>query len=221
MNEKQLRVLRLSLIFFTIGNILLFSAYIVIGFTVFSGGSSCQKNLDLFGNGYGKIVTHSQKLVYNFESKQLSLFDEKGFKILSAAVAGRIDFFENYNQLIVSRPDYESLPDDYVFKFKAISKSIRNLEFSIRNSNRDQNRNNQAIECDTIEWKVVIENESKDNTSAFFQEFEECFDLGNAYWYGQSESRQQQYWPINDMEWNDYKVFDFLVSLIVLLINRN
>lgn len=207
MNEKNLRVLRLSLIFFTLGNLLLFSAYLVIGLTVFSG-SSCSKNLDLFGNGYGKIATHSQKLVYNFESKQLSLFDEKGSKILSAAVAGRIDFLENYDKLTVSRPDYESLPDDYVFKFKAISKSIRNLEFSLRSSNKDQNKNSQ-VDCDTFEWKVVIENENKVNTSIYFQEFEECFDLGNAYWYGMTESRRQQYWPINDMEWDDYKVFNF------------
>lgn len=203
MGEEKWYLAKTSLIVFTIINILLFLAYIIIGFVVFAG-SSCTKNEELFGKGLGKVSTYSQKVVYNFLTKQLNVYDDKGENVFSASVAGRINF-DDYTKLAVSRPEGESTKNDYLFKFTSKSTSIANLEFVMQNSNRksvDQ-KLDEEITCDTFEWRVI---EPDGVTSYAPQEFEECFNLAGASWYGQTESRLQQYWPINDMSWNEYRV---------------
>lgn len=196
MEERNLRILKYGIIIFTVLNVLLFIAYIIVGFTVFQG-SACEDVGPLFGNGLALIQTYSGKIIHDFESKSLTIYDDSRTKILTGSFGKRIDFIDDYKTLDVKRLN-TSKPFDYVFSFKAKSRAA-DIEFIMKNSDKI---GQTEISCDSYEWKV-----SSQIPNYAYQEFEDCFNLDNSFWYGQTESYNQQYWPINAMTWTEYKPY--------------
>lgn len=204
--KKKSDLAKTGLVICTLLNIVLFIGYAVLGFTVF-GGSACSPYSNLFDNGYSQVYSYKQRILHDFENKQLKVWESSGTElILSATFAGRVDFHSDYRKLSVRRFNestqysHETPTYDYVFKFEAKSRAA-DLEFTMRNSTR-QSSDSTGIACDSYEWRVL--NEKADSYAP--QEFEDCFDLDGANWYGQAESKEQQFWPINQMKWTDYKV---------------
>ncbi len=147
-----------------------------------------------------EIYLQEQLLTLNFNVKFLLTMPNKNLlpnsqKSLKIKLKGSIGNKINYS-------DYESIItksftlNKHLIQFNAISRAA-NIELTL-NTYYDQN----GITCNDYEWKIV-----KNWTNPAFQEFEDCFSLTDASWYGGSEVADQQYWPINKQDFGSYKPY--------------
>jgi hypothetical protein len=61
-------------------------------------------------------------------------------------------------------------------------------------------KQNTEFQCNSYEWKIAS------NTRTLNPDFEDCFQLTDAAWYGGAESYTQQFWPINNQTYH-YKPY--------------
>lgn len=204
--KRKPNLAKVALILITVLNLLIFVAYLVIGLTVF-GGATCSDNQEtLFANGRGQVKTYSGRVVHDFQTKEMAVYEDASQSkppLLKGSFSRRVDF-NDYASLNVQRldPYQEGWANDYVYKFTAKSRAA-DLEFSMQHKNATTAENtNDKVSCDSYEWRVTNQNDHFAD-----QEFEDCFELTDGvYWYGQTESKNQQYWPINKIAWTGYKV---------------
>ncbi len=141
-----------------------------------------QQFVNLSTDGQSSLNIFSKQVIYKQANNKIKLKGSIGNKI-------------NYS-------DYESIItksftlNKHLIQFNAISRAA-NIELTL-NTYYDQN----GITCNDYEWKIV-----KNWTNPAFQEFEDCFSLTDASWYGGSEVADQQYWPINKQDFGSYKPY--------------
>ncbi|RNA20253.1 hypothetical protein BpHYR1_035575 [Brachionus plicatilis] len=102
--------------------------------------------------------------------------------------------YDDYQEITIekSRQNAEDYRAIYAAKSKAAS-----LVLDVKTKKSD------SITCRTYDWTV----DEPLNSNYAKQEFEDCFYLGNASWYGQAENKNQQFWPINDIEFKEYSPY--------------
>ena len=137
-------------------------------------------NLGADGQNSFNIIT--KQLIYKQANKKIKL---------QGSIGNRIDY-SDYESIITKRKDLNK----QLTQFNAISRAA-NIELTLSTKYEQD-----GIVCNDYDWKIV-----KTWTSPAFQEFEDCFDLSGASWYGGSEVADQQYWPINRQDFGSYKPY--------------
>ena len=132
------------------------------------------------------ISLNNNKIVYDFNRKSIVVYDGRNQSILTGSFDYKTELKHHAEQILIKR----IADDHYLAKFPANSPELA-IEFQTKT-----NRRNDAITCNTFEWKL-----KHPKIRTHVQDFEECFNLDNYYWFGQAESEFQQYWPINNVSY--------------------
>jgi hypothetical protein len=89
------------------------------------------------------------------------------------------------------------------FNIRNNNDSFKQFEFNNKKSivefriNLNEAKNDENITCTSFAWSFK-NRQSKLNSFEAEQEFEDCFKIDTSYWYGGSEMKNQQFWPINN-----------------------
>jgi hypothetical protein len=163
--------------------------------------TECVENRGLeYPNG-ARLRLNEGKTVLDFESKSFEMRSIDGEQtILRGSIANRINLDNDYKKLVFTKLSHSA----NLVRFHSKPYRGDEIELRIRTS-----KANDDIECNSYEW----------TSRSSMQDLEVCFDLRDAYWFGQSEAFTQ-YWPINNVSYGqDYRpyltgVFDSYSSVI-------
>jgi hypothetical protein len=148
-------------------------------------------------------IKNGQLVIHNLLTHEAFLYDPSGNgRVLLTKRLGVTLDNNNYHHIeIVRRPaGSNDLSNNYLINFYSKSSAVYNLTYEV--SNAVNQSTNGEIACRTHAWKI----DKKDASDKLYrQEFEDCVSLNDesARWYGQSESKFQQFWPINPYTTND------------------
>ena len=101
------------------------------------------------------------------------------------------------NETILSGTIGNSLSND--FKYEIVSNNETLVNFKSKYNNVElkvKAKSYEDIRCSEISWR------SKSST-----EFNDCLDITESFWYGGTEMKTQQFWPMNDQVINSYKPY--------------
>ena len=89
------------------------------------------------------------------------------------------------------------------FNIRNHNESFKQFEFNYKRSivefrmNLNEAKSDEKITCTSFAWSFKNK-QSKLESFETEQEFEDCFKIDTSYWYGGSEMKNQQFWPINN-----------------------
>jgi hypothetical protein len=155
----------------------------------------CQnESLIIEGNVLVELNSTGSTSEYNITSTEFTIYSSANGKNSKKALTGYIGrslLLADYQKITVT-----TSMDGYKVEYNSKSRAA-NISFNVNNNTKP---NTDSIECKTHLWKI----ESKPSERYALQEFEDCFNLDNSFWYGGAESYDQQYWPINKQQFNEY-----------------
>lgn len=192
MLEKRLKTIQQTIVVFTILNFILLLGYLIISLTVIKK-ETCPAENPLFSDEKHQILNQDNFVVHDLKNKDIFLYDSSKSPVLSAKIGNNLNL-DDYQEITIekSRQNAEDYRAIYAAKSKAAS-----LVLDVKTKKSD------SITCRTYDWTV----DEPLNSNYAKQEFEDCFYLGNASWYGQAENKNQQFWPINDIEFEEYSPY--------------
>jgi hypothetical protein len=180
MDKKKLFIL------LTIANVLILSGYLIISLTVFTKKDSKQPVENLF-NTNSQVFTNNEQIVHDLASKKYAIIGPSKEKLLTGTLGNSLEL-NDYEKINIEKSN-----NGYNVKFKGKSK-IASIELSVNSKAKPND-----ITCTSYKWTVTNNDEKYAN-----QEFEDCFNLGDSYWYGGAESFDQQFWPINQQDFSKH-----------------
>jgi hypothetical protein len=119
--------------------------------------------------------------------------------VLTRRLGANIDN-SNYQQISIGESANKTKAvNNYAIHLTAKSPGLYNLTFEVTDSRNDATN---GISCKTYQWSIKSPSQAD---RSYRQEFEDCFSLndGQVRWYGQAESKFQQFWPINPYSTGD------------------
>lgn len=116
----------------------------------------------------------NEHISYNVSSKFLNIVVQNE-TLLSAKIGNSLPNHLNYE--VVLNNEQSTVQ---IVNFKSQYESIE-LKVVMKEK--------EDIKCSEISWKT---------TSQSFSDFNDCLDITESFWYGGSEMKSQQFWPIND-----------------------
>lgn len=138
-----------------------------------------------------ELDLYGAKCNIDIGTKKVTYFEANSTKeLLTGRIANSVDYLY-YKQI-----KYDS--NKKRIEFNSGQSRAANLELQIRTSYHSDDE----ITCNNYNWKII-----ESNKPSAPQEFEDCFDLGSAKWFGGSETATQQFWPINEQDFNGYKPY--------------
>jgi alpha-glucosidase (family GH31 glycosyl hydrolase) len=144
-----------------------------------------------------KIELSNGRANYDANSKHFELRSRNKPSVLKGRLGLKVDndFLKD-----ISIKKYSTKDMEIKFIHKLPSYLVSNTTLRITNEQIVKN-NNYEINCDRHDWSFDVRLEDQN------QEFEDCFKLEGAYWYGGAESYLQQYWPINNQTYLPHKPY--------------
>lgn len=192
MLEKRLKAIQTTIIVFTILNFIFLLGYLIISL-IFLKKECCPTGKPLFSNEQNQILNQDNAVIHDLKNKNLYFYDSSKVIVLNAKIGNNLNF-DDYDEISIE--NNRGIDANYKVVYSAKAKAA-NLILNVKTKKSD------LITCKTYDWIV---NEPL-NSNFAKQEFEDCFYLGNASWYGQAENKNQQFWPINDIEFKEYSPY--------------
>jgi hypothetical protein len=143
---------------------------------------------------------HTSTTLHDLDTRELIIYQNsnKNKKILTGLIGLALEY-SDYTKIKTTK--YQVNKNDYDIEFNAISRAA-NVKFEVRSKKNTKNLDNDIF-CSSYEW--VVTNSEQDKFAE--QTFEDCFSLGDSFWYGGSESYDQQFWPINNITFPKYEPY--------------
>jgi len=174
-------------ILLTVANVLILSGYLIISLTVYGKKEPKEPVENLF-NTNSQVFTNNEQIVHDLANKKYVIIGSGKENLLTGSLGNNLEL-KDYEKINI-----EQSKNGYNVQFRGKTKAA-SIELAV-NSHVKQN----DITCTNYKWTVV--NEDYENYAK--QEFEDCFNLGNNYWYGGAESFDQQFWPINQQSFSSH-----------------
>ncbi|CAF0717114.1 unnamed protein product [Brachionus calyciflorus] len=190
MEEKKLKRIKLSIVIFTIVNLAILIGYLVISLTVLTKHECSDNVKPLFNGDNHKILNSDKQIIHDLLTRDMFVYDSSKNRILSGKIGMNL-VLDDYKEITTKEGENKN---DYRIWFNATSRAA-NLILDVTTSKKSG-----SITCQTYDWTI----NQKPDTNYANQEFEDCFNLGDSYWYGQAENKNQQFWPINNIEFKEY-----------------
>jgi len=138
---------------------------------------------------YQQLIDLNLDDTIDFSTKTITY--KQGDKIkLNGKFANRINYADYKS--VVSKSTKSNM---LTIQFNALSRAA-NIQLKLNTFKQDD------ITCDNFNWNII----NNQNNPAF-QEFDDCFSLDDASWYGGNEVSNQQYWPINKQDFGGYNPY--------------
>jgi hypothetical protein len=186
--NKKYKYFKIFIVLFTLLNLLVFVAYVILTLKLIDLTVCDEK---LFPNNDFKVRNNeNQKIIHDLSTREAFIYDDDKSKVsqlIQQALLGVSLNYDNFKQIAIDKPSSKA---NYQVHFDSKSASIPNLTFSVS----DGKASTQNINCKTYEWKS---NRTLGGDQNYNQVFEDCFMIDKWHWYGQAESKLQQFWPIN------------------------
>lgn len=137
---------------------------------------------------YQQLFDLNQDDAIDFSTKTITY--KQGEKVkLNGKFGNRINYAD-YKSVVSKNTKSNSR----TIQFNALSRAA-NIQLKLNTYKQDD------ITCDNFNWNIININDPAP------LEFDDCFSLDSASWYGGSEVSNQQYWPINNQDFGTYKPY--------------
>jgi hypothetical protein len=135
---------------------------------------------------------HASTFLHDLNTRELIIYQNsnKNKKILTGQIGKTLEY-SDYSKIKTTK--YQTNKNEYDIEFNALSRAA-NIKFKTRNR-KNTKRIDDDIVCNSYEWLVT----NSEIERFAEQTFEDCFLLGDSFWYGGAESYDQQLWPINNV----------------------
>jgi len=193
MDEERWGFLKKAMLFFTITNLVICVAYIVVSIILINS-NQCSTNSQSIFTGESQLLIENKKIFYDLNTKDFSLtsFDGKNRQnILTGLLGNNLDL-NDYKEIKSTKTSDSGFQISYVPKSRAA-----NIHLDVTSS---KSSSSDHISCKSFKW--TVKNEYGERFAD--QEFDDCFRLGNYSWFGGAESFAQQFWPINEQDYLTY-----------------
>jgi hypothetical protein len=190
MDEERWSFLKKAMLFFTISNLLICVAYIVVSIILINSNQcTTNESLQSVFIGGNQVFIENKKIFYDLSTKDFSFisFDgNKEKKILSGHIGMSLEL-NDYKKISTIKN-----PESFTISYEPKSRAA-NISLEVATSKKNSN---DGINCKSIKWTV------RNNYGERFanQEFDDCFSLGDYSWFGGAEAFEQL-WPINDKDY--------------------
>jgi hypothetical protein len=143
---------------------------------------------------------HTNTFLHDINTREVIIYQNsnKKRKILTGQI-GKTLQYSDYSKIKTVK--YQTNENEYDIEFNAISLAA-NIKFELRTKINSKVLDND-IYCSSYEWLITNSEEDR----FVDQTFEDCFSLGDSFWYGGAESYDQQFWPINNVTFPMYEPY--------------
>lgn len=191
MPQQENKCLRLSAVL-TFINLIVLIAICVFFAVSFKKVNENDKEI-LTTKSPSEILSQSQiefnnELSYNYFSKEFKLGS-----VLKGAIGLKIN--NDYVKETITSKTKDEIKLNLVSNLPSFA--LGNISLTITKNN--EKLTNNKISCNTYNWQM--------EGDPLKVEFEDCFSLNDAYWYGGAEAYLQQYWPINNQTYLPHKPY--------------
>ena len=196
--DRLPKKLKIGLIAILVANILLFIASIVMIILFAIGNNTSNDCESPVSSLYipEKIVLTDGRSSYNAKSKSFELQHARDkTTILKGKLGLKVD--NDYLKNISIKINNNGLDIRFISSMPSYLVSNTTLKITTDNIKAS----NYDINCERHDWSYDVRLEDKN------QEFEDCFELNGAYWYGGAESYLEQFWPINNVSHDPHRPF--------------
>jgi hypothetical protein len=138
------------------------------------------------------LANESSNYFLNENKINLDLFNKK-ITFVSKSDQ-RLLLSGNLGLRLENTPSFNKINHNDSFKQFTFNDKRSIVEFRI---NLNEAKSDKNITCTSFSWSFKNK-QSKLKSFGTEQEFEDCFKIDTSYWYGGSEMKNQQFWPINN-----------------------